>query len=257
MQLTVPNLSCGTACNFMPADIARPVRNVGDGMPIYIAASFLRSGTDWDFALIKLFSDSVPDTNFAGTGRALQTFDQPGSDFGDFAAALAIDSSNGLFPDTLYVAGAVNRSCKTGTGLWKLDSEGVSDPNFGNINAGRALFGGSTETGIFCNLAFNHFPRDLALGDREVAVVGDSVRTDNISGTTVFNGFMLRANENSGASSGVINLALLNGNSSLIGVFPTEGGYYVSGQGATAQFPTLYITARLLAPEQIFSDGFE
>lgn len=265
LQLNVAT-SCATPqCDVIPADIVRPQRLVtGDSAPIYIAASVRRSGDDWDFMTTRLNADGSTDTSYGFGGLRYIPFNRPGSVNGDYATTLWVDTQNS-FPgsvDTLWVAGNVSQSCRTGIGIVKLDGNGNDAAGFGTD--GRAVYGGSTETGTICTQESAHFANAIVGQGNEIAVGGsvDSIAPDF---SLLTDGLLLRVDAGSGSQRGLAGLPVANeigryGSSRIRSIVSAGvGKYSVAGDGDAPAFDynSLYIAARLQPADTLFSDGFE
>lgn len=265
LQVSVTSSCTGTPdCNVIPADVVRPNRLFqGDGMPIYIAGSVQRVGGDWDYLAVKLEADGTTDTGFGLGGVRYVPFNQPGSGTGDYATTLHVESTFGPFAaDTLWLAGNVQRSCKSGIGVVKLEDDGDDDPFFG-ID-GRAVYGGSEEVGTICDQEPTHFASDITLQGREIAIAGDTAILDQ-GGQTLVDGSLLRIDAETGGQRGLAALPITfdlggrAGASRLRGIVNDGGGRYtVSGTGdIMLLYPTLFISARTWPSDTIFSDEFD
>lgn len=266
LQLSVTT-SCSTTpqCDLIPADVVRPQRLVtGDSAPIYITASVRRSSENWDFMATRLNANGTTDSSYGFNGLRYIPFDGAGSSLGDFATAAWVDSqfSFGDNSDTLWITGNVSQSCRSGIGIAKLDNSGNDAAGFG-VN-GRAVYGGSTETGSVCAQDSAHFANAIVIQEGEVAVGGsvDSIAADS---SVLTDGLLLRAETGSGLQRGLASLPFVV-QSTRLGfsrirsiIAAGVGRYSVSGDGDEPSFgiDSVYLAARLRPADTIFSDGFE
>jgi hypothetical protein len=255
--------SCAGApqCNVIAGDLARPFRIFGgDAMPIYVVGAVQRNGADWDYAVAKLAANGTLDASFGLGGVRYVPFDQPGSDLGDFAWAIHVDSVSGPFAsDTLTVAGNVRRSCKDGIGVVALTGDGLDLAGFGSN--GRIVHGGSAETGTICAQDAAHYASDIARQGNELAIAGTTEVLDQ-GGTLRTDGALLRIDVGNGSRRGLDGFALFangeSGSSRLRGVLPAGmGRYTLSGEGDVSGFISLYVTTRVEPSDRLYADGFD
>ena len=264
MTITLPPCSSGPTCSVIPSDVVRPDRLFGfDQEPIYLLGTAYLNGTDTDMLVVKLLANGTMDTGWGINGLRFIAFDQPGSDLSDGARALEVSSvgAHSGFDDTLWVAGTVNRSCKPGIGVAKLQPNGQFDFSFGNN--GRVVHGGSTETGSVCEFDAALEARDMTLQDGELAVAGTTSALDQ-GETLRTDGVLLRVGANSATLRDLVGLPLLQngsrvGNSYVYGIANAGAGrYLISGDGEwTGVLESLYLTARLWFADRIFANSFE
>jgi hypothetical protein len=265
LQVSV-TLSCAGSpqCNVIPTDLARPQRLfAGDGMPIYVVGAVQRMGGDWDYLAVKLEDDGTLASDFGVGGFRYVPFNQPGSGGGDYAMAVHVESSFGPFSaDTLWLAGNVQQSCQTGIGVAKLAGDGDDDPSFGT--SGRAVYGGSVETGSICVQDPAHFASDITLQGDEIAIAGDTAVLDQ-GGQTLVDGSLLRIHADTGSQRGLAGLPMTFGGggragaSRLRGIVGDGGSRYtVSGVGdVMLLYPSLFISARTRHSDTVFADEFD
>ena len=265
LQVDISTSCAGSPqCNVIPNDLVRPQRLFGgDGMPIYVAGAVQRSGGDWDYLAVKLNADGTLAGDFGVGGLRYVPFNQPGSGQGDYAMTLHVESSFGPFgTDTLWLAGNVQQSCQTGIGVAKLRGDGVDDPFFGTN--GRAVYGGSIETGSVCAQDPAHFASDITLQGGEIAIAGDTATLDQ-GGQTLVDGSLLRIHADTGSQRGLASLPMTfglgdrAGASRLRGIVGDGGGRYtVSGEGdVMLLYPTLFIAARTWHSDTLFANEFD
>ncbi|MBL0164519.1 MAG: hypothetical protein IPP82_13000 [Xanthomonadales bacterium] len=264
LSITVPSCSSQPVCDVSPADIARPDRQFGlDEEPIYVLGTAFGNGTDRDMIVMRITASGVVDTSFGDAGRRIVAFDEPGSRIADWAQALRVSTSDAQSGsnDEIWMAGTVDRSCKPGIGIAKLTSSGANDISFA-FN-GRAVFGGSTETGTVCDLDAELQATDMALQGGEIAVSGKTTAPDQ-GGTLRTDGVLLRVGTVGAAQRDLVGLPLIQngsrvGDSSIYGIASAGNSrYVVSGFASWAGvYNSLYISARLWPADRIFADNFE
>ncbi len=267
VPLEVPiSTSCAGSnlCNIYAGDIARPTRNFpGDGMPIYVVGSVQRNGADWDYVATRITANGTLDTSFGFGGVRYIPFDQPGSDRGDYAYRLAIDSGlPGLTFDTLYIGGNVSRSCKGGIGVAAITDDGNDLGGFGA--SGRVVHGGSSETGTICAQDASLFIGDLVRNGNELAMAG-TMQGPDPGGTVRVDGGLLRVDAVNGNLRGLARLPFevvgtRIGDGRLRGIsHDGMGRYLVTGDLSNVPFGlnSLYVSAAVFPADRIFADGFD
>lgn len=264
LQVTLPSCSVGPICYMLPVAIVRPDRLFGlDNEPIYVAGSIFRGATDVDFIALKFSASGALDTSFGSGGRRIVTFDRPGSDLGDSARDMRVSTDAGPFGtvDSLWISGSVSQSCKTGIGIVKLDGDGLDAAGFG-VN-GRAVYGGSTETGTQCAQEPAHDAVALAVQGNELAVAGVVSAIDQ-GGTTRYDGALLRVDAQSGAQRSLDGLPLIQDGTRVGDSFPTGivdaglGRYALAGNGDwPGAYASLVLAARVWPADRIFANGFD
>ncbi|MBX3693030.1 delta-60 repeat domain-containing protein [Dokdonella sp.] len=262
--LVVPFNCTGGGCGFYAGDIARPKRFFqGDGMPIYVVGSAQYNGPDWDFAVVRINANGTIDTSFGAGGTNYFDFSEPGSDSGDFAYRLDIDSGiPGLTADTLFIAGNVRRSCKDGIGIVAVTSENQIPAGFGV--GGRVVHGGSSETGTICAQEASLYLGDLARQGNELAVAGTTASLDQ-GGTLRVDGALLRVDATNGSQRGLARLPIEYqgerfGDARLRGISHAgQGRYLVSGDltNTIANLGPVFLSAAVAPSDRIFADGFD
>ncbi|HNR91306.1 MAG TPA: hypothetical protein PKO41_02665, partial [Dokdonella sp.] len=251
-------------CNMYAGDVARPTRSFpGDGMPIYVVGSVQRSGADWDYLVTRINPNGTLDTSFGFGGARYIPFDQPGSDRGDFAYRLVIDSGlPGLTFDTLYVAGNVHRSCKDGIGVAAISDDGNDLVGFGTN--GRIVHGGSSESGTICAQDASLAIGDLVRNGNELAMAGTMQGPDQ-GGTLRVDGGLLRVDATNGSQRGLARLPFVVvgtpvGDGRLRGISHDRmGRYLVTGDLSNVPFGlgSLYVSAAVAPSDRIFANGFD
>ncbi len=264
LQVTLPTCSAGPICYMLPVAIVRPDRLFGlDNEPIYVAGSVFRGAADVDFIALKFNASGALDTSFGSGGRRIVTFDRPGSDLADAARDMRISTDAGPFGtvDSLWISGSVSQSCKTGIGVVKLDGDGLDAAGFG-IN-GRAVYGGSTETGTQCEQESAHDAVAMVGQGNEIAVAG-TVNVIDQGGTTRYDAALLRIDAQSGAQRSLDGLPLIQDGIRVGDSFPSGivdvglGRYVMSGNGSwPGVYSSLVLAARLWPADRVFANGFD
>jgi hypothetical protein len=264
LTIILPACSFEPVCAVSPVDIVRPDRLFGlDQEPIYLLGTVSLSGTDRDMLVIKVLANGVIDTSWGLNGQRFIAYDQSNSDLSDTATALVVSSvsAHSGFDDTVWVSGTVNRSCKPGIGIAKLQPDGQFDPSFGSN--GRVVYGGSIETGSICEFDTALSANAMTLQDGELAVAGTASALDQ-GGTERTDGMLLTVGANSASLHGIDALPLVQNGARVGDSFPYgvqnagNGRYLVSGFGEwTGVYGSLYISARLWLADRIFANSFE
>jgi len=265
LQLPI-TASCegSVSCNTTAGDLVRPTRLVGgDAMPMYVVGAVQRSGTDWDFLAAKVLANGTLDSAFGVGGVRYIPFDEPGSDRGDFAWSVTVDSGLVGVNDVVYIAGNVPRSCRSGVGFVALTSSGLDLGSFGS--SGRVVHGGSTETGAVCAQDSAHYATQIVKQGNELALAGVAEGVD-AGGNGVTDGLLVRVDAGTGALRSLSNLPAINpstgerlGRTRLWGITPYGNNQYMvsgeitDGAGGTNAF----VSARLQPADRIFFDGVD
>ncbi|MBN8480434.1 MAG: hypothetical protein J0L88_02465 [Xanthomonadales bacterium] len=265
LEVPISTACAGTnLCNIYAGDIARPTRNFpGDGMPIYVVGSVQRAGADWDYVATRINSNGSLDSTFGFGGARYIAFDEPGSDRGDFAYRLAIDSGlPGFTFDTLFIAGNVRRSCKDGIGVAAITDDGNDLGGFGSN--GRVVHAGSSETGTICEQDASFYIGDLVKNGNELAMAGTMQGPD--PGNVVrIDGGLLRVDAVNGSLRDIARLPIgvsgtRLGDARLRGIsHDGMGRYLVTGDLSNVPFGfgSLYVSAGVFPADRIFADGFD
>lgn len=251
-------------CNTYAGDIERPERVFpGDGMPIYVVGAVQRSGADWDYVAAKINANGTLDTSFGFGGVRYVSFDENGSDRGDFGYRLDIDPGlPGLTLDTLFIGGNVHRSCKDGIGVAALTGNGDDVAGFGS--SGRIVHGGSSETGTICAQDASLYIGDLLLNGNEIAMAATIAGPDQ-SGTELVDGALLRIETASGSQRGLARLSVgypsvRLGDGRMRGISHDGMGRYLMTGDITAVpfgFGSAYLSMAVFPSDRIFASGFD
>lgn len=252
------------SCNTTAGDLVRPTRLVGgDAMPMYVVGAVQRAGTDWDFLAAKVLANGTLDSAFGVGGVRYIPFDEAGSDRGDFAWSVTVDSGLVGVNDVVYIGGNVPRSCRSGVGFVALTSSGLDLAGFGN--SGRIVHGGSTETGAVCAQDSAHYATQIVRQGNELALAGVAEGVDP-GGNGVTDGLLVRVDAGSGTLRSLSSLPALDpttgarlGRTRLWGITPYGGSQYmVSGEiTAFSGGLTGFASARLQPADRIFYDGVD
>ncbi|MEO7013015.1 MAG: hypothetical protein ABI127_01805 [Dokdonella sp.] len=113
--------------------------------PYYLAGTRQSSIPDtggWDFLVMAVNSLGNPFSNFGNNGVTTVAFDSGGNGYDD-ANSIEFGRNSQTYADEIYVTGFVNRTCKDGVGVVKMNYNGVLDTSFGSENSGKIIIGGS------------------------------------------------------------------------------------------------------------------
>lgn len=189
-QVVYPNPAnyCPTNRGCILRSIALGGRNGnGAATKFYLAGtrqSNIPDDNAWDFLVMAVNLDGSPVNSFGGSGVTTVPFDDGGDDYDD-AHSINVSTSYGANShDSIYVTGYVDRTCKDGFGVVKLDDTGGLDHSFGSFDqalghTGKLIIGGAKPPpGSNCSVFFStsaSYANDAVLDGGKLAIAGFTV----------------------------------------------------------------------------------
>lgn len=138
---------------------------------------------NWDFLAMAVNFDGTPVALFGGNGVTTVPFFEGGNNYND-ANSIQVKTTGliGTIHDEIYVSGFVDRQCKDGFGIAKLNENGALDNTFGKVvgggRSGKMVVGGAIPpiNGSCSDLlpfsTSNTYANDSALADGKLAIAG-------------------------------------------------------------------------------------
>ncbi len=183
-----PGNYCPTNRGCILRSIALGGRNgQGAGTKFYLAGtrqSNIPDDNAWDFLVMAVNFDGSPVNSFGGSGVTTVPFDDGGDDYDDAHSINVSTSFFGSSPDSIYVTGFVDRTCKDGFGVVKLNDTGGLDHSFGSFDSvlghtGKLIIGGAKPPpGSNCSVFFStsaSYANDAVLDGGKLAIAGFTV----------------------------------------------------------------------------------
>ena len=140
-----PGNYCPTNRGCILRSIARSNSVSGAPPNFYLAGTRQSNIPDdgaWDFLVMKVTVDGNPVTSFGGAGVTTVAFDNGITNYDD-ANSIEVHTTGVAQNehDDIFVSGFVNRICKNGVGVAKLEDTGLLDTGFGQ--SGKLIIGGA------------------------------------------------------------------------------------------------------------------